>query len=233
MTKSWAITEDVSRWVVILAATLLAGAILLLVHELRSRRQRSWAIFATGLLAALCVSLAAVRPVWVQARGNLVGPRVVVLVDQSRRMRLSDAGTPRLQKATDALGSIARHFGNARLSAVGFSEGTLEPISLERQPLEIAARGARSDLSQALHELSATPGERPRAVIVVSDGRLSRPLAELDDARLREAVGVLGVPVHTVAVTDAAPSDASIRSIRAAGVEIGRASCRERVFITV
>jgi len=220
MTKSWAITEDVSRWVVILAATLLAAAILLLVHELRSRRQRSWAIFATGLLAALCVSLAAVRPVWVQARGNLVGPRVVVLVDQSRRMRLSDAGTTRLQKATDALGSISRHFQNARLSAVGFSEGTLESISLERQPLEITARGARSDLSQALRELSATPGERPRAVIVVSDGRLSRPLADLDDARLREAVGLLGVPVHSVAVTDTAPSDASIRSIRAAGVAV-------------
>jgi uncharacterized membrane protein len=221
MSTSWAITEDVDRWVVILAACLLLGALALLVYELRTHRQRSWVIFSTGILAALAVALAVVRPVFVSSRGNLVGPRVVVLVDQSRRMRLpAAADANRIQRAAEAVQSIAQHFESARLNVFGFSEGPLEPISLGKQPIEIPTHGARSDLAQALRELAATPGERPRAVIVVGDGRLARPLEDLDDARLREAVAGLGVPVHSVAVMDAPPNDASIRSVRAAGVAV-------------
>ena len=40
-TTTWAITDDVASWVVILTALLLLAAIALLVHELSSRRQRS------------------------------------------------------------------------------------------------------------------------------------------------------------------------------------------------
>ena len=81
MSTTWAITEDVDRWGVILAAALLLGAITLLGYELRAHRQRSWVIFSTGVLAACAVALAVVRPVFVRSRANLVGPRVVVLVD--------------------------------------------------------------------------------------------------------------------------------------------------------
>jgi uncharacterized membrane protein len=220
MSTSWAITEDIERWGVLLAGGLLLGAIALLVYELRIHRQRSWVIFVTGILAALAVALAVVRPVQVQSRENLVGPRVVVLVDQSRRMRLPAVGASRIVRAAEAVQSIAEHFQSARLNVFGFSEGPLEPISLGKKPLEISTHGARSDLAQALRELSAAPGERPRAVIVVGDGRMARPLEDLDDARLREAVAGLGVPVHSVAVLDTPPSDASIRSVRAAGVAV-------------
>src|SRR6185295_15740471 len=220
MSTSWAITEDVDRWVVMLAVCLLLGALVLLVYELRTHRQRSWVIFSTGILAALAVALAVVRPVFVRSRENLVGPRVVVLVDQSRRMRLPAGNVSRIQRAAEAVQSIAQHFESARLNVFGFSEGPLEPISLGQQALEIPTHGARSDLAQALRELGATPGERPRAVIVVGDGRLTRPVEDLDDARLREAVAGLGLPLHSVAVVDAAPNDASIRSVRAAGVAV-------------
>jgi uncharacterized membrane protein len=220
MSSNWAITEDIDRWVVLLTAGLLLGAVALLVYELITHRQRSWVIFLTGLLAALAVSLAVVRPVLVQSRANLVGPRVVVLVDQSRRMRLPAGDGTRIEHAARAVQSIAEHFQTARLEVLGFSEGPLEPISLEQQPLQIATHGARSDLAQALREIGTAPGERPRAVIVVGDGRMTRPLEDLDDARLREAVAGLGVPVHSVAVVDAAPNDASIRSVRAAGVAV-------------
>ena len=220
MSTTWAITEDVDRWGVILAAALLLGAIALLGYELRAHRQRSWVIFSTGVLAAVAVALAVVRPVFVRSRGNMVGPRVVVLVDQSRRMRLPAAGGSRIQKAAEAVEGIAQHFESARLSVFGFSEGPLEPISLGKRPLQIPTHGARSDLAQALRELASTPGERPQAVIVVGDGRMARPLEDLDDARLREAVAGLGVPVHSVAVLESPPNDASIRSVRAAGVAV-------------
>jgi len=220
MSTTWAITEDVDRWGVILAAVLLLGAVALLGYELRAHRQRSWVIFSTGMLAAFAVALAVVRPVFVRSRANLVGPRVVVLVDQSRRMRLPAEGASRIQKAAEAVAAIAEHFVSARLSVLGFSEGPLEPISLGKRPIEIPTHGARSDLAQALRELASTPGERPSAVIVVGDGRMARPLGDLDDARLRDAVAGLGVPVHSVAVLNSPPSDASIRSVRAAGVAV-------------
>ena len=53
MTKTWAITDDVQGWVVVATAVLLVAAIALLAVELSSRRQRSWLIFGTGILAAI------------------------------------------------------------------------------------------------------------------------------------------------------------------------------------
>ncbi len=220
MSTSWAITEDVDRWVVILTACLFTGAIALLVYELWTHRQRSWTIFLSGVLAAAGVSLAVLRPVQVESQASLVGPRVVVLVDQARRMRLPADEGRRFERAARAVEQIVEHFQSARLEVLGFSEGPLEPIPLAKRPIEIPTRGARSDLAQALRELSSAPGERPRAVIVVGDGRMARPVEDLDDARLREAVAGLGVPVHTVAVIKEAPADASIRAVRAAGVAV-------------
>jgi uncharacterized membrane protein len=218
-TTTWAITDDVAGWVVVVTAILLVAAVILLVHELSSRRQKSWLIFASGILAAACVALAAVRPVVVEAQANLVGPRIVVLVDQSRRMKLPDGNTTRLDRAEDAVRRVVDHFANARSSVMGFGEGALEPLSLGPDST-LESRGSRSDLSAAVRELAGAAGERPRAVVVVSDGRFSRPLGDTDDPALREAVGALGVPVHTVSVTDETPSDASIRGVRAAGVAV-------------
>jgi uncharacterized membrane protein len=218
-TKTWAITDDVAGWVVVVTAVLLVAAIGLLIHELSSRRQRSWLIFASGILAAACVALAAVRPVVVEARANLVGPRIVVLVDQSRRMKLPDGDTTRLERAAGAARQVVDHFENARSSVLGFGEGPLEPLAIGPDAT-LASRGSRSDLSAAVRELAGAAGERPRAVVVVSDGRFSRPLGDLDDPALREAVNTLGVPVHTVSVTDETPNDASIRGVRAAGVAV-------------
>ena len=219
MTTTWAITDDVAGWVVIATAALLLAAIGLLVHELSSRRQRSWLIFGSGVLAATCVALATVRPVVVEARANLVGPRVVVLVDQSRRMKLRDGQTTRLERAEQAVRRVTERYSSARVSVLGFSEGPLEPLSLGPDS-DIATRGSRSDLSAAVRDLAGAAGERPRAVVVVSDGRFSRPLGDWQDPALREAVGALGVPVHTVSVADETPDDASIRSVRAAGVAV-------------
>jgi hypothetical protein len=53
---SWAITDDVNQWVVVLTVALLLGSVILLLQELRSRRQRSWLIFTSGPLGgSVCV----------------------------------------------------------------------------------------------------------------------------------------------------------------------------------
>jgi uncharacterized membrane protein len=217
---TWAITDDVDRWVVILTGFLLVASVVLLVDELRRRRQRSWLIFISGILAASSVALAAVRPVVVESQANLVGPRVAVLVDQSRRLSLPEGKPTRIERAGEALQRINEHFASARLSVFGFSEGPLEPLSIGRDAAPLPTRGSRSDLSAAVRELAATAGERPRAVVVVSDGRLSRPQGDLDDRALRDVVNALGVPLHTVDVSQKIPNDASIRGVRAAGVAV-------------
>lgn len=219
--KSFAITDDVDRWVVVLTAVLLLAAVALLTYELRTRGQRSWTIFLSGLLAALAVSAAAVRPVMVDARANMIGPRVVVLVDQSRRMQLpASGGTSRIDRAKEAVGALGEHFASARLGVMGFSEGALTPLSFEESAVRLGTRGTGSDLVEALRELGRTLGERPRAIVLVSDGRLSRPQPGITDSALREALGTLGFPIHTVSVTDETPDDASIRGVRAAGVAV-------------
>lgn len=219
--KSFAITDDVDRWVVVLTAALLIAAVGLLTYELRTRGQRSWTIFLSGLLAALAVSAAAVRPVMVDARANMIGPRVVVLVDQSRRMQLpASGGESRIERAKDAVSALQDHFADARLGVMGFSEGALTPISLDQGAAALDTHGTGSDLIEALRELGRTLGERPRAIVLVSDGRLSRPQPQMADSALREALGNLGFPIHTVSVTDETPNDASIRGVRAAGVAV-------------
>jgi uncharacterized membrane protein len=218
-TTTWAITDDIQAWVVGVTAALIVLALLLLGHELGSRRQRGWLVFTTGVLAVLAVGLATLRPVVVKAQANLVGPRIVVLVDESRRMKLPEGDATRLDRASEAVRRITEHFESARSSVLGFGEGALSPLS-QGPDGKLQSQGSRSDLSAALRELAGTAGERPRAVVVVSDGRFSRPLGDLDDAALRDAVGSLGVPVHTVSVADETPNDASIRGVRAAGVAV-------------
>ncbi|HEY3497502.1 MAG TPA: glutamine amidotransferase, partial [Polyangiaceae bacterium] len=60
----------------------------------------------------------------------------------------------------------------------------------------------------------------PRAVVVVSDGRLQRPAPVVDDAALARSFEALGAPLHTVRLTEKAPPDASVREVSAAGAAV-------------
>lgn len=219
MAKSWAITDDVATWVVIATFVLLLGALALLVHELTSRQRRRWLIFSSGMLAALSVSFAVLRPVVVEAHASLVGPRVVVLVDRSRRLRLPVGGETRADRAKKALAAVTERFADSRLGVFGFSEGPLSPLVQSADGAPLDTSGSRSDLVAAIRDLAVMPGERPRSVVLISDGRLSRPTAA-DTPALQQAIGALGVPIHTVSVVDDDPPDASVRSVRAAGVAV-------------
>ncbi len=224
--RSWALTDDLPRWGVVCVAALAVLAVALLLVELRRRERLGGAILASGVLGIALLVASVLRPVRVTSRGSVVGPRVVVLVDQSRRLLLPEGGGTRRDVALKAVDGIAKHFADARLSVLGFGEGAPVPLATgkrtDRSPA--APLQTESDLAAAMSSLASSPGERPEAVVVVSDGRLTRPAAGGDDDSLRRAVGALGVPVHTVSVAQQAPKDASIRSVRAAGAAVAHQS---------
>lgn len=223
MTTSYlALSEDVPTAAAVVALGLLVVSLALMILEL-SRRERHGALIAvTGVVSALAVAGAVLRPVRVEASGNLVGPRVVVLVDQSRRMLLPAGGEDRWARALAALEKVERHYADARVQVLGFSNGPprLFSSSDPKANRPSAKTGASSDLLGVLDALSESAGERPRAIVLLSDGRLTRPSADADAATLRRAASALGVPLHTVSLVTRAPADASIRAVRAAGAAV-------------
>lgn len=225
--SGFSIADDIGTAPAIAVAVLVVLGLGLLAVELRLARERGRGlVFATGLLGMLLFAAAVLRPARITVHGMRVGPRVVVLVDQSRRLLIpTDDVTPagqatRRKRALDAARELGKVLDGARVSVLGFGEGSAVPITLEGD--DTGGRlTTESDLRAALSGLVGGAGEHPEAVVVVSDGRLSTPTA---DAVVREHLGRLGVPVHTVEVEKRAPKDASIRSVRAAGAAVAHQS---------
>jgi uncharacterized membrane protein len=211
------------------AATLWAVALLgllslgFLALELRNREGNGgrW-LFLTGLFALLFLSASVLRPARVNTRGVSVGAKVVVLVDESRRLLLPSDGKTRRELALSAALEIAKHYASTRVTLRGFGAGELRPLNVQDALAHPSAAelSDETDLSGALAALAQEPGERPKAIVIVSDGRFARPTANADDAALRELSLPLGAPIHTVAVSEQAPRDASIRSIRTSGATV-------------
>jgi uncharacterized membrane protein len=216
--QSWAFSDDLSATVVaiVIGAVLLSFALLLL--ERSKREKLGGLIVATGTTATLLLGAAVLRPVRVAERGSLVGPKVLILLDQSRRLLLpSGEGGTRRERGLAAVKQASAHFSGARLSTLGFGEGAPKPLPDDPKQTPLVAG---SDLASAIASLAETPGERPKAVVVVSDGRLSRPGAVSDDEAMLHAVGALGVPIHTVRLAEKGPRDASVRAVRTAGAAV-------------
>jgi uncharacterized membrane protein len=217
---SYAFAEGWSRAAIAGITVLVSAWVVFLFVELRRREGARLATALTGVLAALFVLFAVLRPERVTTRGNRLGPRVLVLLDQSRRMRLPAEATERRDVAVRAARALVEHWPGARLKVLGFADGALEPVTLSDASQARRALGEESDLAAALEKLAAEPGERPAAVVVVSDGRLSRPAAATDDAALARSLGNLGVPIHTVRVAERQLADASVRKVTSAGAAV-------------
>lgn len=227
---SLALSEDLSVAAAGAVGILCVISLSLLGYELARRERFGLSIFITGGLAAIFLALAVLRPNWVLSRGSLMGPRVIVLVDESRRLLLpATQDRTRRQVAVDAVEALKHHFPDARLSVLGFGEGEPKPWLGDRG--ERARLSTTSDLLQALRSIENTPGERPAALVVVSDGRFQEPSAELSQEELRRATSELGLPIHTVRVVDEAPRDASIRAIRSAGAAVAHQPLRLTIDI--
>lgn len=215
--RTWALSEDLGTPLVVVVLALLLLWLGFLGWELRSRERFGSLIALTGFMAALFVGATILRPAHVSQRGSVVGSKVAVLIDGSRRLLLPDGEGTRRQHAREAVAVLEKHFRNARLEVLSFGEDGLRPYSDRSKPEELSAD---SDLVRALDALAESAGERPAAVVIVSDGRLAQPSANLDDAALERAVKGLGVPLHTVNVARTTPKDASVRGVRAAGAAV-------------
>ena len=219
---SLALAEGVPQLTSYAVASLAAVSLAFLAFELRKREGRAVWVLLSGVLASMLVAAAVLRPARVSSRGVTVGAKVLVLVDESRRLLLPSDGRTRRELALQAAGVVSKRFASARVAVRGFGAGELRPLVVAdaRAHTSASELSDETDLTGALNALAQEPGERPKAIVVVSDGRFTRPTATADDVALREMAASIGAPIHTVAVAEQAPRDASIRSIRTSGATV-------------
>ena len=217
--KAFALAEGVSPVVALVLAAVVGLWLSGVFVEVRQSERRARGVLATAVVAAVVLLGALLRPLRVSAHQGRVGPRVVILVDQARRMRLPAEKGDRRSVALSAARALVRRWSSAKVDVYGFASGALAPLALDHEST-LGQLGEESDLSAALAELAATPGERARSIVVVSDGRLARPTEQTDEAALKLALGSFGAPVHTVRVTEAAVADASIRQVATVGAAV-------------
>lgn len=281
MTRGFALSGDLAQPLAIAACILAAAsAALLLIELLRSKRAKrpALSIAVTGLVAALTLLLAVLRPVAILSKGTLVGSKVIVLVDGSRSLDLPGLGGTRREAAARALAEIGKRASEVRLTMLRFgesgraaasnassassastapaqpqpagsapkpgadiaapsgeppqSQGSAFPTDAESAQKLLAGRPfSKSDLASALEAVARAADERPLALVVLSDGRLDRPGVDAPGDAARAALGTLEVPVHTVALATASPSDASIRAVKAAGAAVAHQPLSLRIEI--
>lgn len=218
--------EDLPRWVAWTAAGITAASILLLVVELRRARDAKVGarVFFTGLLAALALLGAVLRPHRLRAREATMTPRVVVLLDRSRSMALPSNAQPdgpaRIDVAEQSVAALRGRIPRLEVLSFGVTGG-LRDVSPTGSVL-LRADGGGSGAASALRALLEKTEDPPTAVIVVSDGAV-----EVADLLTRK----LGPVVHTVSVAEGSPPDASIRAVKLAGAAVAHQSLPLQVEI--
>ncbi len=228
---------DLAPWAVWLALGLSLASFVMLLVEMRQRQRgggRGAIIAISGLLAVSGLLAAVLRPARVTARESVVGARVVVLADTSRSMALSQGGEARWQVRDRALEALAKSAQSARLTVLSFGDGPPQPLPIaisDAASERLTTAAGHSDLGAAIRAIAASPEERPRALVVVSDGRLDDPPEDASDATLRALGDALRIPIDTVATTREAPADASIRHVSAAGAAVAHVPLPLRVEV--
>lgn len=214
--ESFRFSEDLAPWAQGGVLILLLLTVALLALEARAHDRQRLLVFVSGVCAALLLCFAVLRPTLLTAKGNEVSGMAVALVDGSHRLEMPGEGArTRADSAAEAVKLLQSHWKNARLKTRTFDSG-LVPKDEEGKHID-----SSSDLLQALRELGAGAEERPQAIVVLSDGRLTRPGEVTDDGweeSVRQAAG--GVPVHTVLLAQTAPADRSIRKVGLTGSAI-------------
>ncbi len=218
MVRSFVLSADLPAAAIGLAIALALLSLALVAWELWRHRQRALLVAASGSAATALLLIAVLRPARVASRDSTVGPRVLVLVDRSLSMALPGDDSSRERSAHEATRMLASRTPDARWSVLGFGEGSPHPFS--PQPEGGWASASRSDLVAALSHVAAGTQESPSAIVVVSDGRLDVPDGAAAGEAVRQALGSLRVPVHTISASERSPRDAAIRFVKTAGAAV-------------
>lgn len=210
MLTSLRLSEDLQIWAQVGVAGLVFITAALLFIEARSLEKWRFFVFLSGLVATVALSLAVLRPTRLTTRGHEVPGMTTLLVDASHRLRMpsDDLERTRIARAEESIAEIRKSFDGARIDVRWFDAGLLPPGH------EGTTASSSSDLLQALKEIASGQTQRPQSVVLLSDGRLTKPgpfeQGEFD-ARMRAAAG--GLPVHAVALASKNPRDRSIREV--------------------
>lgn len=223
-------SDDLAVWAQILVLGLVLLSVALLWLELGRKYPRRLLVFFTGLLGMLALALAVLRPVQLRLQGRAVPGYVVVLVDGSRRMDMPATDSyglidkTRREVADEAVEALRRHLSGSRMVVREFSS--------ELHGEGVHGSGASSDLLAALTQALSESAELPSEVIVISDGRLARPGAVVDEAWTSALKGATqGVAIHTVVVSRAMPADRSLRSIGVTGSAVAHQPFRMEIEV--
>jgi uncharacterized membrane protein len=213
MDTQFRVGDDIQVWLTILVLLVVVVGL----SRLIVRRRGSKLYLLAGFLGYLVLGLSALRPMKVVRRGRSVGPNILVLADASRRLRLRADGVSRVKRAETAVANLANHFRTARLNFATFGDGEARVLKPSEHVGDVLNRSSSSNLVSALESLAAVMDERPSAIVVVSDGRLTRPESNEAITRGMLPESLAGVPIHAVYVGGDAPRDASIRRVDSLG----------------
>ena len=234
MTRTIEASTDLGRAALTFGCVLAALSLGLLVYELVKARKPlrvAMPIALTGVLGIVALLLAVLRPAKVQSDGTPVGPRVVVLVDASRSIDLPGDDATRRETIAKVLKEIDARSKDVREVSLTFGSGPARPIpkgAMKNGAFDVPA-APHSDLLAALDSVARAPDEHPSAIIVISDGRLDRPV----EGQGRVALGLDGleIPVHAVSLTEKIPNDASVRKVSTAGAAVAHQPFSLRVEV--
>jgi uncharacterized membrane protein len=112
-----------------------------------------------------------------------------------------------------------------------FGEGPAKIVKTPDSISELLGRSNSSDLVAAWNSLLDVSGERPAAVVVVSDGRFTRPMFIDSVIASPLPATMTGIPVHSVDIGGEGLPDASIRTVNSLGEAIAHQSLTLRVEI--
>ncbi len=224
------LSEDLPFWAQVGVVALVVLSVVLLVFETRLDRNRRGWILLTGICGALALAVAVLRPVSLKLKGRTVPGYVMVLVDGSHRMQLPATDRfglierTRAQVADHVVAELEDYLADSRVVVRSFTNDLSSTKSSRAEPT--------SDLMATIPQALSESGELPQAIFVVSDGRLTRPgpnpTTMWQDA-LRDVAA--GVPIHTIAASEAIPNDRSLRSVGLTGSAVAHQPFRLEVEV--
>ncbi len=225
---TFSLSEDLSLSAQVVVIALLVITLGLLAYDVRRRSRSGVWVWLSGALGAVALCAAILRPTWVMVSGLEAAPRVVALVDGSHRLTLpaDDPALERRQVASEALADLQQAWHEARLEHRLFGDGELLEKKDHTEPIVF------SDLTRSVSELLSSPEEKPRAIVVFSDGRLAAPGPVHSEDWGQELRHIAqGVPLHTVSVAEKVPADRSIRSVGTTGTALAHQPFRLRIQV--